>query len=183
MGYETTMYVVEMYSSTSTTRTGRELAMVELGKCGDGPVGRLISSKTRKFNKDEVAPFALWARNPDRQQEAVDFLRSVASGLPKDTVEFLQSSDSAIRKSAVAQGYTEVSLRKLAANIEDGVVSRDPYRDLFGVMELDEMIEALDAETNQWAMFICASALLKSMKEVLPSCHIKERLKVVTRGH
>lgn len=111
MGYETRIHVVEKYTfpaSEDYPDSGSELATMDLCKCGDGAVGRLVG-KYIKLAKQSKRKFGLYARNPQRQNEAVEFLREVAE----------ERED----KEAVEQ---------LAADIEDGYITEDCYGDPLG---------------------------------------------------
>lgn len=159
MGYETTMYVMlPHHGNFSGPRTGSTLASIELRKCGhDTNVGLLIVSKTKKL--DGTPPWALYARNPDRQHEAVDFLRNVVKDVMPGKEDYITD---------------------LADNIEDGLVTTDRYGHCLGVMEIDDMITAMrkDNEREPYRRFTLALALLESIKSNFP-----EVVKVVTYGH
>ncbi len=160
MGYETRMHVVSEYDFIDdVVRTGQELASIDLCKCGDGPVGKLIAKKTKEdfyVGERRTKPFALYPRRPDRQQEAVDFIREAAK-----TAEFSED------------------INKLANDIEDGYITEDCYGDKLGVIEIDEMIEALKAEKEGYRRFEWALALLETIKRTMPD----ENLKIITFGY
>lgn len=170
MGYETRLHVVNEYGfnlGPSYPRIGEEIASIDLSKCGDGPVGQLIASHTKDAKLGEKAPFALWPRNPDRQYEAVKLLREIAG---------LKSSD---------EGELSLNIKqidKLSNDIEDGFITKDRYNSWLGIIDIDEMIEALkqDIAQNNYRRFRIALAMLVAIKAEFTT---DNRLKVITYGH
>jgi hypothetical protein len=70
---------------------------------------------------------------------------------------------------------------KLADDIEDGYITKDPYGSYLGMFDVDEVIEALEEElkTDDYRRFKWALTLLKTIKETWT----EGNLKVVTYGH
>lgn len=161
MGYETTMYVMHPYGFTDDPPTGQELAVVELCKCGydSSHVGRLLAKHTHKPTKDSKPPFALYANNPERQYDAVEFLRDEVKEVLPDKAEWIQT---------------------LSDDIEDGTIITDKYGAYLGVIEIDDMIAAMeeDQKVEIYRRFTWALALLKSIKD-----NFDGELKIVTYGH
>lgn len=161
MGYETRIHVVEKYTfalSDDYPESGSELATMDLCKCGNGAVGRLVG-KYIKSAKQSRRKFGLYARNPQRQNEAVDFLRELAEG--RDDKE---------------------AINKLAADIEDGYITEDCYGDPLGVIPIEEFVQALkeDNEHEPYRRYQWAIALLES---IIGGYNDTTRLFVVTYGH
>jgi hypothetical protein len=154
MGYETKMYLVEKYSFHTEIPCGSEIASIDLCKCG-GPVGELIGRAIKKTGKPT---FALYPRNPDRQEEVVALLRTIR---PTDT------------------GLSANGLQKLADDIEDGKITTDKYGDYLGVIDPDEMIAALEEslKVDDYRRYRWALALLRDVRRDMPN------LVVVTYGH
>jgi hypothetical protein len=161
MGYETRIHVVSINRwDKEVPQSGQELASIDLCKCGDGEVGKLV----RSYTKSDGSPkFALWARNPDRQHEVVEFLRETAE------------ADSDPKKNA--------RIEKLADDIEDGKVTRDRYGDLLGLISIDDFITALEKDCEKkmpYRRYVWALALLRSIRQ---SWDTPEELRVVTYGY
>jgi hypothetical protein len=166
MGYEIRIHVVAPHTflASDQPQTGSELAVLDLCKCGyDGAVSKVVQKAIDKAKKSEGPGFALWPNNPDRQQEATEFLREVA----ECDVKSLSMNKEAIDK--------------LSNDIEDGYITKDRYGEPLGVIELDEFIAALeeDNKAEPYRRFQWALALLKSIKET----HQESTIKVVTYGH
>lgn len=163
MGYETKMYVVRKWDFCDPP-SGEELASIDLCKCGSGAVGTLIANHTHKAKKGEKPPFTLYARNPDRQDEAVEILREAVE---KD-IGFECWHD------------TTEALEKLSNHIEDGTISEDKYGSFLGIIDVDDMIAALEKDYKEegYRRFKWALDLLKSIKETW-----SEDLTIITYGH
>jgi len=183
MGYETRIHVVSTYPFTlgeNEPPMGEELAMIDLCKCGyDGPLEELMS-KYRHKSKDGGKPtFAIYARNPERQQEAVEVLREFAelATSPPDGEEGFNFTGSIEARTEKAN-----YLNKLSNHVEDGTITTDCYGDFLSAIPIDEFIEALEAELKRddYRRFRWALVLLKSIKE---SWDFPERLRVITYGH
>jgi hypothetical protein len=161
MGYETKIYVVEVYNHDfQGPRTGNMIASMELSKCGSGNFAALRDSsvKNREFD------FALWALNPDCQQEGVELLREWADDF--DETEKQRILD-------------------LSNDLEDGVVSKDCYGDNLGVMKVPDVIEALkkdQATSDPYRRFEWAIVLLESIWANL-SDYEKNKMRVISYGH
>ncbi|RJQ26747.1 hypothetical protein C4577_03065 [Candidatus Parcubacteria bacterium] len=168
MGYETKMYVVRKYSFGvigNESPSGQELACIDLCKCGyEGAVASLISNHTKHAVNGEKPPFGLYTRGPDRQNEAVELLQEIAN---TESVSFSLSKE---------------EIEALASDIEDGQITEDCYGDWLGVIEIDDMIQALEEDLKgeeKYRRFQWALVLLKSIKETYP----EGGLKVITFGH
>lgn len=160
MGYETTIYVVEVYDHKhQDMRSGSVIASMELSKCGSGHFATLRnkSVKTPEFD------FSLWAFNPDVQQEGVELLREWAEDFDPQEKE---------------------RILNLSNDLEDGVVSKDSYGDKLGVMKLPDVLEALnkDQRAESYRRFDWAIVLLTSIWSGL-SDYEKERVRVISYGH
>lgn len=164
MGYEIRLVVVEEHYRDADPNTGTELAMIELGKCGEGPVYDLVQSRIKKKG-DGDPPFALWPRTPDRQEEAVELLRELA-----------ETPD------ALANLACPGDVGTLANDIESGYITSDPYGYYLGVFTLDEMITALvaDTERTENRFSVIALAMLNAFKNTMPK---NKRLRVVSYSH
>ncbi len=169
MGYETRIHVVSKYTFREEPPMGQELAMIDLSKCGyDGPLEALMKKYRRNSKEGGKPTFALYARNPERQQEAVEVLRKVANNVEK-------------------HGNEEKAkyLKKLSNHIEDGTITTDCYGDFLSVIPIDEFITALEEElrvNEPYRRFQWALVLLKSIRDTWDEGH-KEDLAVVTFGH
>ena len=170
MGYETKMYVVRQIDS----EYGIEIASLDLCKCGDGPVAKLIASSIQKANKSEKH-FCLWPRNPDRQQEAVDLIQGMAI-LTERNEEISKMWHDTFGEDLPGE------MRKLAAAIEDGRITKDHYGDYLPVIDVDDMIAALkeDIAKDGYRRFELALIMLEAIQKwQFPHTD----LKVVTYGH
>lgn len=163
MGYETRIHIVARYGHGigihEDFETGEELASIDLCKCGySGPVADLIA-KSHKEAKTAKTKFALNARNPERQNEAVKVLRELAG---KAKHEFIKLSE-------------------LSDHIEDGTTVTDKYGDNLGVIPVDEFLTALEEsyKSEEYRRFKWAIDLIKSIKETIGS----RELVIVTYGH
>jgi hypothetical protein len=86
------MYVVHKWDFTEIPM-GSELAFVNLCKVGDGPLGKLIASYTKKKVAGEKPPFALYSFNTDRHNEVTDIVKKADKELYKEIIEGIVSSD------------------------------------------------------------------------------------------
>lgn len=160
MSYETRMYIVAIHriAMPGEPQTGIELACIDLSACGDGPVGKLIASKTiQAVDGDGVTPpFALYARNSDRQQDAVELMWEKA-----DKWELGE-------------------MKELADAIEDGYITTDCYGRYLGVMTVPEILVALKKERGGYRRFQWAISLLDA---IAATWYNPNELRVVTYGH
>lgn len=164
MGYETRIHIVSKYSfaiSENYPDSGSELASIDLCKCGDGAVGQLIASAIKKAKSNRK--FGLYARNPDKQREAVELLRDLAD----NETPFLTGKE----------------MLELSNDIEDGYVTKDCYGDPLGVIPIQEFLNALEKDNTkdnyrryEWAIALMKSIIATSEGEL-------SRLFVVTYGH
>lgn len=176
MGYETRITIVSLYNFPLVPLMGSEIAHLELSKCGSGPLGTLISSRTKNAPRGTICetllyhtslgkeiPFALYAHNPQRQYEAVELLREVSE----------------LKVSELSMSPEEI--RSLSNDIEDGMIYKDCYGSYLGVFEIDEFVEALKEELaiESYRRFQVALTLLLSIKENFKN----EQLRVITYGH
>lgn len=174
MGYETRMFVVSLYPFKTKPPMGEQLAELELCKCGNGPVSKLISSRTRRAPKEDVEdsllrnlntdiPFAIYPRNPQRQYAAVKLLRE----LWDNQIQGLSLNPQEINS--------------LSNDIEDGIIYKDAYGDYLGVFEIDEFVTALkaDLEIENYRRFQWALTLLLAIQE----SYKNGELRVITYGH
>jgi hypothetical protein len=170
------MYVVRVwpFDLGEDILTGQLLAFVELSKCGyEGPVPDLIAKHTKKADKGTKPTFALYAMNPDRQHEAVELLRELA--------------EIHTPESQLCLGMDAKEIDKLSNQIEDGYITQDCYGQWLGVIEVDDMIDALKKEMENaekcehdyYRRFKWALTLLTVIKETWP----EGGLKVITYGH
>lgn len=143
MGYATRIYVLAKYSFQENPCIGQEIASLELGKCHEGFVfdifkkGREFSEEYFKENRKPY--FAVWPRNPDRQQEAVELLRTIE----------------------------DPNVNKLSNDIEDGLITTDCYDNCLGVNGINEVIDAFEKDISQenTPIYSVALATLKAIKE------------------
>lgn len=161
MGYETRIHVVEVNAYDQTS--GIELASVDLRCCGDGVVWDLLTRNNKRANKSVIPPFALSARSPDRQAEAVEALRDFAD----------MTETTSVRRQ---------ELLDLASAIDDGVITVDGYGDFLSVFTLDEFMAALETDlaTEEYRRFRWALNLLATIKE---TCDKPAMIRVVAIGH
>jgi hypothetical protein len=121
MGYETELFVVYKYNfDWGQYATGELLASMRMSKIGAGPLGELCRNSI-----PQKPQFALWPKTPDRQQEAVQFLRDMSAYLPQDN---------------------QKTLTDLSNDIEDGYITKDKYNDNLGIMIVPSVIDALQKE-------------------------------------
>ncbi len=160
--------VIQYNFDAGDIKIGQELASMDLGKCGNGPVGALIAKHTKTVVEGETPPFGLYARNPDRQSEAVEILHK----LTDKAEEF---------KGKMGVEDYAAYLKKLSNDIADGFVTEDPYDCYLGVIPIDEMITALerDIQPDCNHRYKWAHALLKAIKRDYNG----HDLKVITYGH
>jgi hypothetical protein len=176
MGYETRIHVVEKYTFDINPKypdAGSELATMDLCKCGDGAVGRIVS-KYIKLAKKSDRKFGLYPRNPQRQQEAVEYLREVAQAR--------RTSDEINVSSGLYGLFDAEGIEQLAADIEDGYITEDCYGDPLGVIPIQEFLEALkeDNEREPYRRYQWAIAMLEA---IIGGFTDTKRLFVVTYGH
>jgi hypothetical protein len=177
MGYETRIHVVALYGHGiglhDNIETGEELASIDLCKCGyEGAVADLIA-KSHKDAKEAKIKFGLWARTPDRNDEAVEILRQLA-----------EDATSSKTEGSIEDRTTRANfLTELSNHIEDSAITEDKYGDNLGVIDIDDFIAALeeDYEKEEYRRFKWAIDLLKSIKESYKD--IKRDVKVITYGH
>lgn len=162
MGYDIRLLVVQEFYLDEDTPSGEELAMIELGKCSEGPVYDLVQSRIKKED-DGKPPFALYSRTPPRQDEAVEVLRELA--------DIARPDDSSCS-----------DIKKLADDIENGMIDSDKYGYHLGVFTLDEMIAALEADTAriEYRGSVWALALLRAVKDTSLN---NKRLRVISYSH
>lgn len=173
MGYETRIHVIQSFSpavlQSEDYLSGEELAVINLGKCGDSPVGKLIMEKTPRNVKPEKS-WALVPMNSDRHAEAVEFF------------DDMQEIEDLIKEEYPM--YNSDFIGKLGNDIEDGRITIDEYGDCLGVIELDEMIAALEASyaIKQYPRFKWALDLLKSIKASYDGSSDRP-IKIITYGY
>jgi len=134
VGYETKMFVVREYEfiTKGDERYGEIIGMVDLCKCGSGEFSQLM----RRSKDAQTKKFCLWSLPSERQQEAIDFIR------------------------------TFPDKRELADQLASGKVVKDLYDDVLGVMPIDDVIAALrkDYKSDLYRRYAIALALLESVK-------------------
>ncbi len=165
MGYETRIHVVKEHTSvTDGPRIGEEIASIDLCKC-DGPVLSLVQ-KAIKRQKGQ-RPFALWARTPDQQSDAVELLRVLAK-----------------KPMATVSGRTTDELEDLASHLDDGTVTVDKYGDPLGVISVPDFIAALRSDIlSGYRRYVVALAMLESIVQNWPHEVETGSMVVVTYGH
>lgn len=160
MGYETKIYIVQPYThGNDKYQYGQEIASLDLCKVGyEGNLSGLIS-RTKKY---DGLPWALWARNPDRQQEAVEYIRG--------SLDLLDGKE---HKDAIQQ---------LSNDIEDGVVTDDMYGEQLGCIPIKEFIAALkqELEIEDYRRYRMALALCEA---AVAGFEGERELVVLTFGH
>jgi len=163
MGYETKMYVVKPYGFADDVPHGQVICSIDLCKCDeDGAVGRLVSD-SHSF-KDKNPTFALYNDfHPDGQLGAIEKLQKLHDEL-KDN------------------GHKEL-IQEVIDYVEDpGHCTKDNYDDFFGVISIDDMIEALEkdiaSEKVPYRRFVIALDMLQSVKK-----NFQEKVKILTYGH
>ena len=159
MGYETQIYVVREYSFSfphDKFNFGEELACLRLSKCSNE-----FNEFIDKFKKSKGKKWAVYARNPDRQREAVEFIRKSAEDL---------------------NGKEKDDLIELSNNIEDGYISKDCYGDKLGCIPIQEFIDFLESqEHKRWNRMRIALSVCKEIKEVFN--YEADKLFVLTFGY
>lgn len=182
MGYETRIYVVSMYGEGiglhNNIQTAEEIASIELSKCGyEGRVAKLIEKSHKDANEADVK-FALYARNPERQREAVEVLRDLAESVTSPKTESETWGEGTIEQRTERAEF----LTQLSNEIEDGTITTDCYGDHLGVIPIDEFIAALeeDYKEQKYRRFKWAINLLKTIKSTYDG---DREVNVITYGH
>jgi len=204
MGYETRIYIVDLYSFESevtidgekhSIRDGAEIASLELSKVGyDGPLPDLISR-----TKPSEPKVALWAFNPSRQQEGVEVLRDLNKELESIKQPLLATRAYELWERAgrpegqdlefwiQAEHDYEVfknDLPGLSNDLEDGQVFEDCYGNYIGVCTVDEFLTALEGQMkiDDYRRLKWAHTLITTIRDGMGERE-RESLRIFTYGH
>jgi hypothetical protein len=166
MGLETRMYIVLRHlhlEGEDIPMCGEEVAMIDLRKLGyESPLALLFDKNIKKAVEEEKPPFALYARNPERQEEGIQILREWVAEDPRQSPY----------------------LNKLIGHLEDGQYWTDKYGQFLGVHNADEVIAALEEsiKTDNYRRLKWALVLLKQIRDSLDEYDLA-RLCVVTYNY
>lgn len=181
MGYEIKAYIVQEYSferglSEEWPLTGGVLGMVELCKLGDGALMDLIR---RSRPAEGERRWGLWAFNPDRQQEAVDFIREEVKPIAEAQEQIKERYGDSVHLEHPLRSADEI--QKLSNAIEDGTITEDCYGDALAVMDCGDVIQAIRQELQKedYRRFRWLLKLLFAIKHTFPDNPIK----VIAYGH
>lgn len=172
MGYETRIHVLYGVDHPWTydgkpVVTGVEIASIDLCKCGNGAVSRVIADCKIDVNEHPEHPlYGLYTRTCDKNQEYVELLRN-----------FLEHEK--FGEILEANNYTKEQFQKLTNNIEDGIISRDCYHDNIVCVPGVRFLKALkeDYDMEKYRRYEMAIAMLESILKHFPDA------KVFTYGH
>lgn len=165
MGYELRLHAMEMYSWKPGY--GNEIATIDMCKIGGSRTAALFETERKRLSAYTEAAgrdaAVLSPRTPDRQLEAVKFIR--------DRV-----------RTETAEPERAKRLEELSNHIEDGVITKDRYSDVLPAVPMADVIAALeeDAKRGDYRRFKWALALFKA---ILVDHGDRERLFVVAYGH
>ena len=208
MGYETRIYIVEIFGFQMEAKingvvhevdTGKVLAQIDLCKAGyEGPVPALLEK-----SKPTYPLFALHVDGPSQQQEAAEFIRDLQQTLPsvrhtiieKEAYRLWDEAGRPHHKSLDFWYQAEKDLNlflpelsdldDLARALEDGYILTDRYGDYLGVHTVEEFLTALEEELafgEEYRRFRLAYDLIKSIKDS-PNTFNPKRLRIISYGH
>jgi len=172
MGYETRIHVLYgvnhpwNYDGKSVL-TGVEIASMDLCKCGEGAVSKVINDcKIDVKLHPEHPVYGLYTRTADETQEYVELLREFLEHEKFD--EILKDNN-----------YTKEKFQKLTDNIEDGVITKDCYSDNLVCVPGVRFLKALkeDFVQEKYRRYEMAIAMLESILK-----HFSDA-QVFTYGH